>query len=194
MRHVPIGLLFRFLPLVAAGLLAGRFGIGLALAVVIGTGLVSVTIGAWLLRGAPVGSIGWRNLVASWLMPWGHVLGGPRLLDLASSAFVGWVLLALAGAIGWSEPWLLAAWVFDGIALAWLTSLARRCRGDRLQRRVVGRLIGIVVVLAFAGLAAHLLGHPRVGALVAGGPVALVGVVFGLWAGLFSVLRPSRYN
>lgn len=194
MRYVPIGLLFRFLPLVVAGLLASQLGIGLVLAIMAGTAIVSVTVGALLLRGAPLGAVDWRNRAASWLMPWGHVLGGPTLFAIACSSFVAWVLLALAGAIGWSEPWLLAAWVLDGSVVRWLASSAWRNRGDRIQRRVVGRLIALLVALALAGLLCQLLGHPILGAVVAGGPVALVGVLCGLWFGMFMVARPSRYN
>jgi hypothetical protein len=190
MRHLHVGMLFRFLPLVAAGLLATRLGIGEAVAILAGIGLVSVAAGAWILRLAPIGAINWRNRVASWLMPWGHVLGGPTLLAVAGSSFVAWILLALAGAIGWSEPWLLAAWMLDGIALRWLVASAWRTRGDRVQRRVVGRLVALVVALAVACLVCHLFAHPLLGAWIAGGPIAVVGIVFGLWTGLFLVIRP----
>lgn len=194
MRHLPLGILFRFLPLIAAGLLASQLGVGQAIAIVLGAGLASVGMGAWLLQRSPVGAIGWRNVLASWLLPWGHVLGGPTLLNIASSSFAAWVLLALAGAFGWSEPWLLAAWVIDGIALAWLTSSAWRQRGDRLQRRVVTRVIAVVSILALAGFVLLWLGHPLLGAVVAGGPIAIVGALYGAYVVLFMVMRPSRYN
>lgn len=194
MRFLHVGMVFRLLPLVAAGLLASRLGTGAALAILAASGLASVSIGAWLLRQAPVGSVTWRNRLAAWLMPWGHVLGGPTLFAIACSSFVAWSLLSLAGAIGWSEPWLLTAWILDGIVLRMLAPTWWRTRGDRSQVHTAGRLLALVAVLALGGLGCHLLGHPLLGAAIAGGPVAVAGTLFGLWVGIVYCIRPTRFH
>jgi hypothetical protein len=187
-----VGVASRFLPLVLGCWLGTRFPVLQALGIAAAAAAGSVALGALLLHGSPLGQVTWRNVLAMWLLPWGFLTGAGRLAGIAATAFGAWLGLAAIGVLGWSQPWLLAAWLLDAVALRFLLASAWRT-GDRVQRRVVVRLAGLVLALAAAGLAAALLGHPLVGAAIAGGPLALVGVPYGLFVLAAVVLRP-RWN
>lgn len=185
-----VGPAIRFSPLVFGALYGAWNGAGTAVGIVAVVATVAVLIGVALLRTASVGSFTWRNLVGSWLLPWGHVFGARTLPGIALGAWFATIVLACIGAYGWSEPWLLAAWLVDAIALRMLMRSYVLVRGDRLQRRLVQRVMAIVVGLALAGLVASLVGRPMVGAVVAGGAVGGLGLVYGLFVLMFVVLRP----
>jgi len=185
-----VGTAIRLSPLVFAALYGARHGEGRAVLIVAVAAVVAAFVGTMLLRTSQVGQFTWRNVLGSWLLPWGHVFGATTLPGLAAGAVVVAIVLACIGAYGWSEPWLLAAWVLDAIALERLLRSAAICRGDRVQRRVIGRVMAIVLALAAAGLVCKLLGHPMLGAAIAGGPLAVIGVFFGVYTAMFVVLRP----
>lgn len=190
MRNLPLLVCFRFLPLVAGCVLGARLPAGLAFAIILAAGLTMAALGALLLRTAPLGAITWRNVVASWLLPWCHVAGGGGLPRLVIASLAVWSGLALAGVLGWSHPWLLAAWLLDGVALRYLAAPSWQRSSDRVHRRMGARITVVILGLAGAGLVAMLLGRPMLGAAIAGGPLAALGIVYGLFVGLFLVLKP----
>ena len=190
MRFLHVGLLFRLVPLVAGAWLGASRGIGPATAIVAGAGAVATLLGVALLHTSPPGTLSWRNIVAGWLMPWGFAAGSDTLAGIALTAFTGWAVLGAAGAFGWATPWLLAAWLLDAFVLAWITGPMWRRSHGRVQKRFAVNLIAIVVLLAAGGFVAALLGAPLVGAAIAGGPLAVVGVAYGIFVGVFVVVKP----
>jgi hypothetical protein len=192
MRNLPLLVCFRFLPLVAGCVFGARLPAGVAFAIILAVGGVMAALGAMVLRTAPLGAITWRNVVASWLLPWCHVAGGGGLVRLVIASLAVWAALALAGVLGWQHPWLLAAWLLDGIALRYLAGPSWQRGSDRLHRRMGARITLVILGLAGAGLVAMLLGQPLLGAAIAGGPPAAIGIVYGLFVGMFVVLKPRH--
>ncbi len=169
-----IGTMVRTAPLLLGAFLGIRQGERTAAAIVAALAVAVVALGA-LLHAWGRGRITWRTVLAAWLLPWGRTLGGPSLSGIAAAAFGVWIVLGIAGAVGVASPQLFGAWVLDGFALRLLVRSSWRL-GNRWQRRAVVRLAAIVVCCAIAGLVAHAAGHPWVGAVVAGGPIVLVGL------------------
>ncbi len=192
--HVLLGLVYRYAPLAAGAWLAGSHGVLPAIAMVAAFYALASAPAAWLLHGAPLGRVSWRNRAAVPLAPWLHVLGGGSLPGLLSASWCCVTLLAAAGALGRDCPWLLAAWLLDGWAGAYLMRVRVRSCHHRAQRRAVDAVLGGLVTLAMAGLVAALLGAPRVGAVLAAGPLLLVGGLYGLWLGSVLLARPRRWN
>ena len=190
MRHLHLGILFRLVPPVAGAWLSAVTGTGPAIATIAAIGAVATAVGTILLRTSPLGRVTWRNIAAGWLMPWGFASGSTTLGGIAITSIVAWVLLGSAGAFAWSTPWLLAAWLLDAVALGYLTGpLWRRSHG-RVQRRLATNLIAAVALLALAGLVASVCGQPMLGAVIAGGPLAAIGLAYGVFVGMFVILKP----
>lgn len=186
-----LGTAFRLAPLLLGAWFGAHHGEGVAVAIVAAIAAAGIALGAALLHTATPGRITWRIVLASWLMPWGRMFGGTSLAGIATAAFVVAIVQACVGAFVRSEPWLLAAWFVDGIALRWLAFSASSCRGDRLLRRVIGRVMAMLVAVALLGFAARLAGFPLLGAAIAGGPPLAIGAAYGLFVS-FWVVAGSR--
>ncbi len=191
MRWLDLHTVYRWLaPCGGGAWLALADGAGRSVALLGSLGLLAAGLGALLLRGSTTYALTWRNRAAAWLMPWAHALGGGSLGALVVTSWLVWTSLAVVGAASVVSPWLAGAWLLDGAAAAWLVKLRiRHCHG-RAQRRAVHSLLALLAGLAGAGLVAFLLGLPHLGAAIAGGPLAVLAIGYGLWVLLFVLARP----
>ncbi len=187
-----VGTTVRTAPLLLGAFFGIRHGEWIAVAIVAAVAVVVVAIGA-VLHAWGRGRITWRTVLAAWLLPWGRTFGGPSLGGIAAAAFGAWIVLGTAGAVGVASPQLFVAWLLDGFALRVLGRSSWRF-GNRWQRRAVVRLSAITVCLALAGLVAHTAGHPWLGAVVAAGPIVLVGTAAAVFAETWAWSQRSRMS
>lgn len=194
MRYLQLPWWFRVLPMVVGMLLAPVHGVGPAVAWISAGAAVAALLGAWLLRTSVVGAIGWRNVLASWLLPWGSALGGGSLPAITATSWLVCSLMGVIGAVGQPTPWLMLGLLLDAIALVWLARVIWRRYPGRVERRVVRSLAVGVLLLAAGGFAANAFGHPVAAAWIAGGPLAILGGVYGLYVAAWIVFGPSRLH
>ena len=183
------------LPVGLALVLARQLGPVTAALVVAGLGAVAAALGAFLLKTSRVGEVTWRNVAASWLMPWAFAFGARSLPTLAATSAVMVAAAGCLGAFGHAAPLLVGALALDAAALLYLA------RGYRLQspgssaRASVLKTMVAVAGLGAAGVTLHALGRPTLAALVAGGPLSAIGAFYGLWIlVLLTFGRNARWN
>ncbi len=170
---------------------------------------VACAAGAVLLRTSAVGRLTWKNRVAGSLIPWGWRLSAGKLWPVPLVSWGVWVLVWAAVAVLTPQPggdplttWdvvvrlaLGFAWGGDALALAHLVGVllghSQNGSGGRSLRRIAGVLAAIVA----ASVALHLFGFTGLAVLVAGGPIALVGIGYGLFLAVLLIFRRnSRWN
>ena len=183
------------LPIAIGAWLGPRFGPTTALAAIAIGALLLALLGVWLLRGSTTGQINWRNHSAGWLLPKGWWLGSCQLPGMVASSVLFTVLAAAIGALAPDNLPLMGAFVLNGIALYYLLRALRQHTAGSSGARTTGTLLTVVVLLIAAGLGLQFVGWPRLAALVAGGPVATVGLVAGGWLLLLLTFgRNARWN
>jgi hypothetical protein len=183
------------LPIVFGAWLGPRFGPVTALVAIAIVAVLLALLGAWLLRGSTTGQINWRNHAAGWLMPQGWWLGSCQLPGMVASSVLFTVLAAAIGALAPDNLPLMGAFVLNGIALHHLLRTFRQHPAGTSGARTTGTLLLVVVLLIAAGLGLQFAGLPRLAALVAGGPPAVVGLLAGGWLLLLLTFgRNARWN
>jgi len=165
--------------------------------------LAATLLGTLLLRSCALGTVTWRNRAASWLLPFGGLLGAGSLRQFAGSSFLGSVAIAgvvlLATANDAAQPvpvWLLLAWLVDVLCLMHLvpTRLRHFTMGSR-GARSLHRMIAFVVLQLAVSVPLHLQGSTFAATLVAGGPQLVVAVGYGLFVlVLVAFGRNMRWN
>lgn len=182
-----------FVALGAAG--AARAGVPVALAVVVSVAALVSLVGALLLRTSALGEVTWRNAAAGWLLPWGFILGGGSLTKIAVHSAACLSLMGAIGAFAGSARLLAAAWALDAVALLLLFRAFRAQSGNPSARRRLLRPMLVVLALVGAGGVLHFDGRTQAAALVAGGPLVVVGVLYGAWlVFMITAGRNSRWN
>ena len=204
------------LPLAVGWLLGRTYGMPMALGCSGALAVALPTAGALLLRTVPVSKMDWRNHLAGWLMPFGYVLGRGKLGAIAAWCAVIWFALAACGVLltqptiaapqapavaaaagpSWSWPALVAGWLVLGTAFVHLLTTLRKnfSPGSQSGRSLV-KIMAVIVGLAGASVALHVSGFTGTAALVALGPPAAVGTLFGLWVLMLLTLgRNARWN
>jgi len=163
-------------------------------------------IGAWLLHGAPLGLVNWRNRAAGYLLPWGFKLGRGKLLPSAIAAWLIWVAIGTATItlISWpasaatSHPviatLLFISWIILGALIVRQLGFIHTF-GSAHGRRSLGQSALALAALIAAGLTLWLLRRPGWALVVSGGPIAMVGGGYGLFlAVMLTVGRNARWN
>lgn len=193
-------------------LLAGEFGSWPAMGLWSAISSCGCLLGALLLRTSSLGSITWKNWVACNLLPWGYRMNRGRLWPIVLASWIAWVSIGAAvltstaagpepttGAEDWGPfeaTLLFAAWVVDGGAFLHVL-------GTLVQQFVPGWNGGksllkvLIFLLAILGLSIGLFlnGQPFAALLVAGGPLAILGVVYGLFLAAVLIFgRNARWN
>jgi len=182
-----------FVALGAAG--AARAGVPAALAVVAGVAAAVSVLGALLLRTSALGEVTWRNVVAGWLLGWGFTFGGGSLPKITLHSAACLALMGIIGAVTGPARLLAAAWTLDAVALLMLFRAYGAQTGNSSARRQLLKPIVAVLGLAVAGGVLALDGRPETAALVAGGPLVAVGVLYGAWLlVLVTAGRKGRWN
>lgn len=175
---------------------------------------------ALLLRTTGVGEISWKNRVAGIFLSWGSFVGRGGLMSIATASWAAWVLVAVGmilvmapGAIGMSVNsgptagaanaafhWryvLFAAWAVNVSAILYLLKTwVRNFSGSGgSSGKSLWSLMGILLLLLAASIGLHLNGHTRTAAIVAGGPLAVVGLAYGaFFAVLFTFGRKGSWH
>jgi hypothetical protein len=183
------------LPIAVGAWLGPRLGVLPALGAITAVALVLALLGAQLLRTSAIGKITWRNTAAGWLLPKGWWLGSRQLPGMVMSSVAFTLLAAAIGAAADGNIWLMIAWALNGVVLSYALGAFRQHASGSSGRRTTGRLVAVIVLLVVAGLAVQLLGYPRLAALVAGGPVTVVGGLYGGWLLMIVTMgRNARWN
>lgn len=162
---------------------------------------VGCVIGAVLLRTSTIGQVTWRNRLAGYLIPWGWRLNRGRLWPVAVISWVVWTAVSGAAVLlRADEPSLgmraalLAAWLIDASALVFLLgTIAQATPGSRLGS--IWKLVAFITAVLCASVGLYVAGQATAALIVAGGPPAVIGVVFGLVLLIFATVgRNTRWN
>lgn len=172
-----------------------RYGLLVAVALVVAVAALASLVGAALLRTSAIGQVSWRNVAAGWLLGWGFVFGGGSLPKIATHSGACLTLMGAIGALASPHVPLAAAWALDAAVLLSLARPFRAQSGSPSARRRLLKPLLIVLGLAVAGGVLLLGGRPQAAALVAGGPLVVIGAVYGAWLlVMITVGRNSRWN
>lgn len=183
------------LPIAVGAWLGPRLGVLPALGAITAVALLLALLGAQLLRTSAIGKITWRNTAAVWLLPKAWWLGSSQLPGMVVSSVAFTLLAAAIGAAADGNIWLMIAWALNGVVLSYALGAFRQHASGSSGRRTTGRLVAVIVLLVVAGLAVQQMGYPRLAALVAGGPVAVVGGLYGGWLLMIVTMgRNARWN
>jgi hypothetical protein len=184
--------------------LATRLGPWAGLAAWAAITAVGCAVGAWLFHTSPLGRANWHNRVAVYFIPWGYRLGRGKLVPIAVAAWLIWMLIGVgavvieawggATAAGAGMAWtalgphpvlaalLFASWCVYGAIVVWQLGFVIASIGTQSAMRL--KFPGVCVGLTAASAALWMAGHPAWALLVGGGPLAVVGSVYGIWIGL----------
>ncbi|MEZ6014777.1 MAG: hypothetical protein R3F49_06675 [Planctomycetota bacterium] len=195
LRSLPLRAFSLALPVVIGSYCVARWGGAAAAVVVVALALVQAAAGAALLGSSEVGRVTWRNRVAGLLVPFGFAFGAQSLAQIAAHSAVVCALLGLAGAAAGRSYWVAAAWVLDLVALQFLGRGYRAQSPGSRARRALLTPISIVLGLAAAGGVLLSQGRPGLAATVAGGPLLVLALFYGVWAlGMLVLGRNARWN
>jgi fucose 4-O-acetylase-like acetyltransferase len=211
MQVVPPGL-----ALMALGWVLTRMGVVPALVLWVTVWGCLCGAAALLLQTTEVGEMSWKNYVAGVPLRWGHFMSGGQLWRLALGAWLIWSLLGVAVALAWGRGFgsvpaevsaapspnglwpalLLVSWFLLGAASLYLLSVLLK---NFTVTSNSGRslLTILLVLLSLAGTSIWLkwTGQVRAAALVAGGPIVLVGAGYGLFMlVILACGRNARWN
>jgi len=172
-------------------------------------------------KGARPGEITWRNRLAGYLITWAMGLTRGQLGRMVVVSWAAWVAIGLAvtmlvvrdapaasaptsatvsaapaGASTVALVLLFAAWVIDGMALIYIFGvLATNFRPGSSAGRSMLKLMATLLAMLGGSVALWLNGRPGWAAAVAGGPVLLLGLAYGLFIALMLTAgRNARWN
>lgn len=171
-------------------------------------------MGLLLVFRSAVNRVMWHNRVASWLLPWGYRIakGQPLWIGVVSAVVFtlvsGAVILATTVDVPANPaapgepaypihlPWLLAlAWILQGAALMHVVSMWSTLPSGSSPARTLLMIAVVVVALVISSIVLVLRGHPTAGLWVVGGPVLVVGTLFGCFVlMMLTVGRNIRWN
>jgi hypothetical protein len=161
------------------------------------------TLGAVVLKSAPIGTVTWRNRFAGYLLPWGYKLGRGKLVPITAVAWAIWVLIGagtilLVSASAAAHPWLAVlvsiAWVIEGGLMVRQLGLSLNFNSPAGSMTVLQSAL-LLAGLMGAGMVLWVMGRPGWALVVSGGPLALIGGGYGLFIVVMLIAgRHARWN
>ena len=189
--------------LTAAGLaaIATRLPTRSALLWWAGFALVACLAGAFAISRQPIGQSTIWGRLGSAFVHWGFRAGRGQLPAALGISLVVWLLIGSTAILAWgarTEPrqaLIILAWAANLAVLFYMVGVMLANPGTSRQLVTVsGVVLGLTVVSA-AFWTARTPGAQRLALLIAGGPVLLVGVVYGLFLLIVVVFgRNARWN
>lgn len=178
------------------------------------------TASALLLRTAALGEISWKNRVAGSFLRWGYSIGKGQLPAIALASWSMWVLMALGvvlamrpggaiagmgdgtatpAGIGESAQWryvLFAAWATNAACLLYVAGVwVKNFSGNSGGGKSLWPVMGFLLLLLVASIGLRLAGHLRTAAMVAAGPILVVGIGYAAFlVVMLTAGRNARWN